>query len=472
MTNPVEVLRELPRLNEGVVDSETGERRPVILVMENGHRYLDGGAFQEVINLIQNGRVNRHYLIVLSPIIKIPAEMEAMKLFNVIEHELPDRAQRLDIASRVAAEEEMPTGLDLEKMLEAGAGMPHMEFEGACALSLVRHQKLVADEIFSIKRNMLKTQQALQLHRGGERFADVGGLDFMKTYSRQLLGTIEPNPKFRSKGMLITGVSGGGKSLFAKALGNEVGRPTLHFNIGACMGSLLGQSQNAFRQALKTADAMAPCILFIDEVEKALAGAGKDAATSGGVKTEIFGTFLSWLQDHESDVFVVCTANDITKVTNDNPEFIRRFDSLFFVDFPGRAAKDQIWRIHLRGYELAALDNLETMLEAVRLAKHRSGRGLDDEWTGAEIETCCRQARQRKLSVIEVGTQLPRLIDQAYDTIRLTREWAQGKAYAAEYEGIYIPQEHEQRISALAGNGDLRRKVAKPRTRPNTYESN
>src|SRR5208282_3762528 len=107
------------------------------------------------------------------------------------------------------------------------------------------------------------------------------------------------------------GVSGTGKSAFAKALGNETGRPTLLLDIGALMGSLVGQSEANLRQALRIADAMSPCILFADELEKGLSGVGSSG--DSGVSTRLFGNLLTWLADHDSDVFFTGTCNDISK---------------------------------------------------------------------------------------------------------------------------------------------------------------
>ena len=113
---------------------------------------------------------------------------------------------------------------------------------------------------------------------------------------------------------------GTGKSAFCKALGNEVGRPTLVLDIGASMGSLVGMTEERTRQALRIADAMAPCIVFVDEIEKGLSGVQASGQTDSGVSARMFGTLLSWLNDHESDVFFVCTANDVSKLP---PEFTR-----------------------------------------------------------------------------------------------------------------------------------------------------
>jgi len=449
--SPVAAVKLLPKLNAGLGDAEN----PVygVLVLKNGHRVLDGPLFQLALNQVAFGKKSHQVLVVLSPLLKQPPEYEVIKAFDVIEHALPDREQLQEVAAGVAGEAEMPAGEELEKLLDAGAGLTRLGMENACALSLVRHDRLVPGEIFAVKQQALKTTQGLVLHAGKERFPDVGGLDFMKTYCLQTLTKREPNPKFRCRGILIMGVSGGGKSLFAKALGNEVERPTLHFDINATFGSLLGQTQHQFRHALATADAMAPCILFMDEVEKALSGVQGSARTDGGVKAGVFGNFLTWMQDHTSDVFLIATCNDIRKLSEDNPEIIRRFDNLFFVDFPGREAKEQIWKIHLRGYELwdGQSDYSQVALP------------VDDEWTGAEIEVCCRQARLRGLPVADVGKHMPRIVDQARETIEAARAWAKGRAYAAEYEGLYEPEAHLAKM-AITGNGSPRRRIGRMRT--------
>jgi len=185
----------------------------------------------------------------------------------------------------------------------------------------------------------------------------------------------QANPLKRPRGILTLGVPGTGKSAFAKSLGNETGRPTLILDVGSLMGSLVGQTEQNIRQAQKIADAMAPCVLTIDEVEKSLSGVASSGQTDSGVSARLFGTFLTWLNDHESDVYVICTCNDISKLP---PEFSRseRFDGIFFLDLPGTAQKARIWEIWLRAFELDA----------------EQPKPQAQGWTGAEIRSCCRPA--------------------------------------------------------------------------------
>jgi SpoVK/Ycf46/Vps4 family AAA+-type ATPase len=173
--------------------------------------------------------------------------------------------------------------------------------------------------------------------------------------------------------VLLLSPPGCGKSQFAKALGNEVGRPTLTLDVGGLLGSLVGQSEQNIRQALRIADAMAPAVLYCDELEKALAGV--NGSGDSGVSARLFGTLLTWLNDHESDVFFVGTCNDISRLP---PEFARaeRFDGLFMIDLPGAKEKQAIWRMYLEQYGLDA----------------QQAKPVHDLWTGAEIKSCCRLA--------------------------------------------------------------------------------
>ena len=214
--------------------------------------------------------------------------------------------------------------------------------------------------------------------------------------------------------------SGYGKSQFAKALGNETGRPTVVLDVGTLLGSLVGQSESNVRAALKLADAMAPCVLFCDEIEKALAGATSSGQTDSGVTARVFGSLLTWLNDHESDVFFVGTCNDASKLP---PEFARaeRFDGVFFVNLPGRDQKDAIWAIYTRHYGLDA----------------KQGRPDDANWTGAEIKSCCRLASLLDVPLIQAAQNVVPVAVTAGDKIEGLRQWASGRCLSADRVGVY-----------------------------------
>ena len=184
----------------------------------------------------------------------------------------------------------------------------------------MRRGRLTPDTLWEIKSGLLKKSGLLQLHRGGETFNQLGGLDGVKAFCRRAPCTGVRRSDIRPRHSAV-GRSRHRQSALAKALGNETSRPTLTLDVGSLMGGIVGDTERNTRQALRIADAMAPSILFLDEVEKGLSGVASSGQTDGGVSARLFGTFLTWLNDHVSDVFVIATCNDITKLP---PEFARR----------------------------------------------------------------------------------------------------------------------------------------------------
>jgi hypothetical protein len=390
-----------------------------ILVLQNFHRFTQSAEIvQALAQQIVAGKQNRTFVVVLSPIVQIPVELE--KLFAVVEHELPDRAQLAGIAEGIATEPgELPAGAEHERILDAAVGLTRYEAEAAFSLSLVREGRLTAETLWEQKSQMLKKSGLLSLYRGGEDFSRLGGLTALKAFcKRSLLARRRENPVVRPRGVLLLSPPGCGKSQFCKSLGKEVGRPVLNLDVGSLMGSLVGQSEERTRQALRIVDAMAPCVVMIDEVEKAFAGAS--GSGDSGVSARMFGAFLSWLNDHESDAFVVCTANDVSRLP---PEFARseRFDGIFFLDLPGRNEKDAIWNIYL---DLFQID--------------RSQRRPDDaNYTGAEIRSCCRLAALLDLPLVQAAQNVVPVAVTAAESVDRLRNWASGRCLNADQPGIY-----------------------------------
>src|SRR5262245_17128848 len=301
------------------INALASEGGTAILVLQNFHRFLQSAELvQALCRQIVSGKQNRTFIVVLSPVVQIPVEME--KLFVVLEHDLPTREQLLEIARGVATETgELPDDQDLERVLDAAAGLTRYEAENAFGLSLVRHGQIQPEPLWELKAGILKKSGLVQLYRSRQDFSSLGGLSALKAFCKRSL--LQPNGARlhkRARGVLLLGVPGTGKSAFAKALGQETGRPTLVLDIGALMGSLVGQSEGNIRQALKIAEAMAPCVLFVDEVEKGLSGVG--GSGDSGVSARLFGTLLTWMNDHESDVYLIATCNDVSRLP---PEFSR-----------------------------------------------------------------------------------------------------------------------------------------------------
>lgn len=392
-----------------------------LLVLVNFHRFLSSPEIiQALARQITEGKQNRTFVVILSPLVQIPLELE--KQFIVVEHELPDRGQLERLARGIATEEgELPESDELQTILDAAAGLTRYEAEGAFSLSLVRHNQIKAEAIWELKSQTLKKNGLLSLYRGKESFTNLGGLEAMKSFClRAIRRQGQSNPLCRPRGVLLLGVPGTGKSAFAKALGQETHRPTLVMDIGALMGSLVGQTEQNIRQALRITDAMSPCILFLDEVEKALSGVASSGSTDSGVSARLFGTFLTWLNDHESDVFVVATCNDIGKLP---PEFSRaeRFDGVFFLDLPGYQQRQAIWRLYLGMFNLDA----------------KQPRPNDHDWTGAEIRSCCRLAALLDVPLLTAAQNVVPVAVTAAESVNRLRDWASGRCLNAEAAGIY-----------------------------------
>ncbi|QDU76852.1 ATP-dependent zinc metalloprotease FtsH 3 [Bremerella volcania] len=390
-----------------------------ILVLQNFHRFLQSAEIvQAIAQQIVAGKQNRTILVVLAPVVQLPVELE--KLFVVIEHELPDREQLGEIARGIATEDsELPDGPELETVLDAAAGLTRMEAENAFSLSLVRHGRVTPDAVWELKTQTLKKSGSLELHRGQEDFSSLGGLSALKSFcKRALLQPSRGDERRRPRGVLLLSPPGCGKSQFCKALGKEVGRPVLILDVGSLMGSLVGQSEERTRQALHVVDAMGPAVLMIDEVEKAFAGV--NGSGDSGVSSRMFGTFLSWLNDHSSDVFVVCTANDVSRLP---PEFGRseRFDGIFFLDLPGREEKDAIWNIYLTLFEI---DRDQRMPD-------------DNDWTGAEIKACCRLSALLDVPLVQAAQNVVPIAMTANESVDRLRKWASGRCLSANQPGTY-----------------------------------
>ena len=207
------------------------------------------------------------------------------------------------------------------------------------------------DIIIKEKGQIIKKSSILEIIDFKEKIEDIGGLEGLKEWLKskaQVFRRLDEAKKFgvdTPKGVLLVGMPGCGKSLAAKASARLFNVPLLRLDIGRLLGKYVGESEHNMRVALKTAESISPCILWIDEIEKAFAGINQDGGASDITK-RLFGQFLTWLQEKENTVFVVATANDITAFP---PEFLRkgRFDEVFFIDFPNEEEREKIFKIHL-----------------------------------------------------------------------------------------------------------------------------
>src|ERR1019366_8105511 len=214
--------------------------------------------------------------------------------------------------------------------------------ENASALSVVQSKAITPEIVAREKAQAVKKNGLLELIEAKESLDSIGGLDVLKewllkrrnAFSQRAIEYGLPTPK----GLLIIGIPGTGKSLTAKATAKVFGVQLLKLDAGRIFAGLVGQSESNLRSVIQTAEAIAPCCLWIDEVEKGFSGTKSSNSTDGGTSARVFGTFLSWMQEKTAPVFVVATANDVTQLP---PEMLRkgRWDELFFVDLPNQAER-------------------------------------------------------------------------------------------------------------------------------------
>lgn len=380
------------------------------LFLWNYHKYLIPGNI-EIIQALQNyrdywkqcGKV----VILLVPDIDIVKELD--KSITVIDFNLPNGKEIEVVLEDLAQGNNIGIEGDEEKriLVNAASGLTLFEAENAFALSSKINSTTFSPQIvLEQKAQMVKKNASLEYSHFKESFSKIGGLGNLKQFCSKVIKSD------LSRGVMLLGVPGTGKSMFSKALGSEAGLPTLSLDFGKLFGSLVGESEKKIREALKIIDAMAPCVLFIDEIEKGLSGVQSSHQTDGGTGSRVFGSFLTWLNDHQTKVFVIATCNSIQKLP---PEFLRaeRWDAIFFVDLPQAEERNIILDLYKTEYMV-------------------SGEPPSMEgWTGAEIKTMCRIAAMMNVSLKEAAHYVIPLSRSMGKEINELKEWAENRCIPA-----------------------------------------
>jgi MoxR-like ATPase len=345
---------------------------------------------------------------------------------------LIDRLTR-DLRQRMQVQVELPES-EVSRLVTHLKGLTLLEAEKILTRAIVDDGRLSPndlDHIIAYKKQIVERDGVLEYYPLEETLAEVADLAGLKAWLSKRTHFITSPDKAEQfglsfpKGVLLVGVPGCGKSLCAKAVAMEWKLPLLKLDPGRLYNKYMGESEKNFRLAMNTAERLAPCVLFIDELEKAFASGGTE---DGGVSQRVLGTFLSWMQDRKADVFTVATANDVTRLP---AEFLRkgRFDEVFFVDLPNADARHAILRIHLtkRSQDPACFD-----LPALTLAS--------DGFSGAEIEQAIVSAlytafaEQGSLTTAvlqaELGATQP-LSRTMAERVAAIRAWAEGRTVRA-----------------------------------------
>ncbi|MBL0058869.1 MAG: AAA family ATPase [Elusimicrobia bacterium] len=415
-------------------------KQKALFVFKDFHPHLqDPKVIRRLRDLVTDLKSSYKTLVFLSPLLTIPLELE--KDITVIDYDLPDFGEMASLVdeSLAQAKGKVPFEFnadDREKIVQAALGMTLSEAENALARSIVDGPTLTVEEIkdtlLKETKQIIRKSRLLEYFEAQQAFADIGGLDLLKHWlEKRGNGFSEKARKFglpEPKGILLMGVQGCGKSLTCKAISGLWKLPLLRLDMGSIFGQYVGQSEENMRKAIKTAESVAPCVLWLDEIEKGFSGSQSSGAVDAGTTNRIFSTFLTWLQEKQKPVFVAATANNIQQLP---PELLRkgRLDEIFFIDLPTETERADIFSIHLKrkGRAPAAFN-------PPLLAR------LSNGFSGAEIEQCLVEAlhnafaENREVSQNDLETALrdtvPLSTTMAED-ISAIRAWAQERARPA-----------------------------------------
>ena len=412
-------------------------------------------------NIAQKCVTKNKALIIISQSFDLPNELD--KYISVIDIPLPEKehiqskiqdlldkaSQRKDLAEKFKTNYSKD---ELEHIVNSFRGLTLNECEQVCTYCMIKHTCLDPEAISHQKKDIIRKSGLLDWIEVNENLENIGGLNELKDwlYKRTKAFTKEavdyglpPNPK----GILLVGIQGAGKSLFARGVSSFWNFPLLKLDMGKVFSGIVGSSENNMRQVFKVAESVAPCILWLDEIDKGMSGSRSSSISDGGTTSRVLGSWLTWMQENQSPVFIVATANDISNLP---PELMRkgRFDEIFFVDLPSSAEREVIFNIHLnkRNRDINKFD-LSTLAEE------------SHNFTGAEIEAAIVSAmyeafnESREFNTDDIVESLNEIVPLAVtmkEEIESLKLWASERARNASNSGKLkkymisrIPKEEE-----------------------------
>ncbi|WP_414526700.1 AAA family ATPase [Nodularia chucula] len=401
---------------------------PAVLILRDYHRFLDDVAIaRKLRNLARLLKSQPKNLVLLSPRIAIPDDLT--EIFTVVEFPLPAPPEIKTEIERLlqSTGNNSFSGKILDDLVRSCQGLSMERIRRVLARAIASHGELQPEDVELVleeKRQTIRQTQILDFYPATERISDIGGLDNLKDWLIRRGGSFSdrarqyglPHPR----GLMLLGIQGTGKSLTAKAIAHHWHLPLLRLDVGRLFGGLVGESESRTRQMIQVAEALAPCVLWIDEIDKGFSGLGSKG--DAGTASRVFGTFITWLAEKTSPVFVVSTANDIQALP---PEMLRkgRFDEIFFVGLPTQDERKAIFNVHLsrlRPHNLKSYD-------IDRLAYETP------DFSGAEIEQTLIEAMHIGFSqnrdfttddILEAASQIIPLARTAVEQIQQLQEWA------------------------------------------------
>ncbi|MGB7439523.1 MAG: AAA family ATPase [Coleofasciculaceae cyanobacterium] len=416
----------------------TADNTGAIFVLRDFHRFLeDISVARKLKNLSRRLKSQAKNIVIVTPQIAIPSDLA--EVLTVLEFPLPEASEiKGEIERLLGAMGQSLSNQVIDELVRSCQGLSLERIRRVIGRAIATHGKIQPEDVELIleeKRQSIRQTQILEFYPTTEKISDIGGLDNLKdwllrrgsAFSESARQYGLPHPR----GLLLVGIQGTGKSLTAKAIANHWHLPLLRLDVGRLFGGLVGESESRTRQMIQLSEALAPCILWIDEIDKAFSGA--DSKGDAGTSSRVFGTFITWLAEKKSPVFVVATANNIKTLP---AEMLRkgRFDEIFFVGLPSQTERCAIFELHLsrlRPHNLKSYD-----LE--RLAYETP------DFSGAEIEQTLIEAMHIGFSqnrdfatddILEAASQIIPLARTAVEEIQFLQEWAAaGKARMASRE--------------------------------------
>jgi len=427
-TDPVQALANM--------ESMTVE---AVFILKDFHRHMDSPVVvRRLRDVGQKFSANRRTLVLTAPSIEMPPEIAGLVEF--LDLPLPDAARLHEIIretyTRMAETHTLKLQLDsqgVDAMAANLRGLTEEEAERAISQTVVGRLSLSADcitDVLDAKKALLKRSEMLEFVDTTDTMASVGGLENLKKWLEQRRGSWDDHAREfglePAKGIVIMGVQGCGKSLCARAVAGEWKLPLVKFDTAAIYDKYIGETEKRIQKVFKVAEGLAPCVLWIDELEKVFAGSGPDSASAdAGVSSRLLASFLSWMQERKAPVFVAATCNDMNALP---PELIRkgRFDELFFVDLPNQTERKQIF-----GIQLARRKRKPSDYDLDRIAAAAKG------FSGAEIESAVQGALYAAFSLKQqlsnenlltaLSSTVPLSVTRA-EEIGTLRDWAKDRA--------------------------------------------
>jgi SpoVK/Ycf46/Vps4 family AAA+-type ATPase len=416
--NPLQALELVEKLSATA---------PAIFILRDYHRFLEDVAIaRKLRNLSRLLKSQPKNIVLLSPRVAIPDDLT--EVLTVVEFPLPSASEiKFEIERLLGASGNSLDSKVLGDLVRSCQGLSMERIRRVLARAIATHGELQPEDVDLVlaeKRQTIRQTQILDFIPATEQINDIGGLDNLKDWLLRRGGSFTekarqyglPHPR----GLLLAGIQGTGKSLTAKAIAHHWHLPLLRLDVGRLFGGLVGESESRTRQMIQVAEALAPCILWIDEIDKGFSGIGSKG--DAGTANRVFGTFITWLAEKTSPVFVVATANDIQSLP---PEMLRkgRFDEIFFVGLPSQEERKAIFNVHLsrlRPHNLKSYD-------IDRLAYETP------DFSGAEIEQTLIEAMHIGFSqnrdfttddILEAASQIIPLARTAVEQIQKLQEWA------------------------------------------------